>query len=195
MSTQLRKMSSALNKFIDQVDHRNTTIKECIRIMAGMAKDNNTATTRLMTESMKSTGEMVKECMMGVANIIKDNNLQMQSNFQMVVKGIVHLSERVERENGGSSITASSQTTSITHSSPHDLTQNTSSEGCSISSGVGCRQPTASKAIPTPTFTLAPPQGPIMSTTSSILQFRSTQSMSEQATTQLPLLQILVYRP
>ena len=60
-----------------------------------MIKDNNTATTRLMTESMKSTGEMVKECMMGVANIIKDNNLLMQSNFQMVMKGIVNLSEQV----------------------------------------------------------------------------------------------------
>ena len=101
ISTQITKMSSALNKFIDQVDHHNTTIKECMGSMAGMIKDNNTATTRLMTESMKSTGEMVKECMMGVANIIKDNNLQMQSNFQMVMKGIVNLSERVERESGG----------------------------------------------------------------------------------------------
>ena len=79
--------------------------------------------------------------MMGVANILKDNNLQMQSNFQMLMKGIVNLSERVERESvcvcgvgggGGSSITASSQTTNITHSSPHDLTQNTSSEGLPI---------------------------------------------------------------
>ena len=77
---------------------------------------------------------MVKECMMGVANIIKDNNLQMQSKFQMVIKKIVNLSERVEREGGGgSSITASSQTTSKTHSSPHDLTQNTYDLQSSIS--------------------------------------------------------------
>ena len=101
----------------------------------------------------------------------------------MVMKGIVNLSERVERESGGSPITASSQTTSITHSSSHDLTQNTSSEGCSISSGIGSRQPTVSIATPTTTFTLAPPQDPVMTTTSSILQFRSTPSMSEQATT------------
>ena len=53
MSTQLSKMSLALYKFIDQVDHHNTTIKECMGSMAGMIKDNNTATTRLMTESMK----------------------------------------------------------------------------------------------------------------------------------------------
>ena len=183
ISTQITKMSSALNTFIDQVDHHNSTIKECMGSMAGMIKDNNTATTRLMTESMKSTGEMVKECMMGVANIIKDNNLQMQSNFQMVMKGIVNLSERVERESGGSPITASSQTTSTTHSSSHDLTQNTSSEGCSISSVIGSRPQTASIATPTRTHTLAPPQDPVMTTTSSIQQFRSTPSMSEQATT------------